>query len=202
MLPLLQIPPSAMTPPQSSFDATIFPNNDASSFSDHHLHNVASSYQQSFAIRTSRPQRLNNSFGSALYPQRQEYHLRRKTPNGTSMPVTMDHLHPSRMVLHLQNIYSSLARQLLQRFLSPARQYTTLASTLISTLTIHPQLATKGLTTICTPAPGPPLGLTQAMPHRTMAPFLATIMPFIKLKRSLIHMVNPKRLDSQTLTSQ
>jgi hypothetical protein len=119
-----------------------------------------------------------------------------------SMLVMTDHHRPSRMVLHLQNIYSSLARQLLQRFLSPARQYTTLASTLISTLTIHPQLATKGLTTICTPAPGPPLGLTQAMPHRTMAPFLATIMPFIKLKRSLIHMVNPKRLDSQTLTSQ
>ncbi|ESU07281.1 hypothetical protein FGSG_01916 [Fusarium graminearum PH-1] len=83
MLPLLQNPSPAMTPPRSNFDATIFPNHDASSFSDHHLHNVASPYQQSFAIRTSRPQRLNNSFGSAFYPQRQEYHLRRKTPNGT-----------------------------------------------------------------------------------------------------------------------
>jgi hypothetical protein len=36
-----------------------------------------------------------------------------------------------------------------------------------------------------------------------MAPFLVTIMPFIKLKRNLTHMANQKRLGgSQTFTNQ
>ncbi|CAG7566521.1 unnamed protein product [Fusarium equiseti] len=61
----------------------MFPNNDSSSFNDHHLRNIASPYHQSFAIRTSRSHRHNNSFSSTLYPPRQEHHLRRKTPNGT-----------------------------------------------------------------------------------------------------------------------
>ncbi|KAF4447694.1 hypothetical protein F53441_8805 [Fusarium austroafricanum] len=77
--------PHAVTPPQSNLDTlSAFPNNDASAFNDHHTRNVATPYQQSFAIRTSRPQRHSaSSFGSAFYPPRQEHHLRRKTPNGT-----------------------------------------------------------------------------------------------------------------------
>jgi hypothetical protein len=131
MLPLLQTPHLAMTPPQSNFDATIFPNNDASSFSDHHIHNVASPYQQSFAIRTSRPQRLNNSFGSGFYSQRQEYHLRRKTPNGTidagydGSPSPFSHGPPP-------------AKHLFQ-----PRSATTTAFPLTSPSTHHPRFATE-----------------------------------------------------------
>ncbi|RKK70754.1 hypothetical protein BFJ69_g11550 [Fusarium oxysporum] len=84
MLPLLQMSPHAVTPPQSNLDTlSTFPNNDAATFNDHHPRNVPAPYQQSFAIRTSRPHRHTIPYGSALYPPRQEHHLRRKTPNGT-----------------------------------------------------------------------------------------------------------------------
>ncbi|KAF6522805.1 hypothetical protein HZS61_014333 [Fusarium oxysporum f. sp. conglutinans] len=84
MLPLLQMSPHAVTPPQSNLDTlSTFPNNDAAAFNDHHPRNVPAPYQQSFAIRTSRPHRHTIPYGSALYPPRQEHHLRRKTPNGT-----------------------------------------------------------------------------------------------------------------------
>ncbi|KAI1028892.1 hypothetical protein LB503_002364 [Fusarium chuoi] len=84
MLPLLQMSPHAVTPPQSNLDTlSTFPNNDDAIFNDHHPRNVPAPYQQSFAIRTSRPHRHTIPYGSALYPPRQEHHLRRKTPNGT-----------------------------------------------------------------------------------------------------------------------
>ncbi|KAF4997609.1 hypothetical protein FGRMN_3748 [Fusarium graminum] len=84
MLPLLQMPPHAVTPPQSDLDTlTAFPDDDTSSFDGYNARNFSSPYQQSFAIRTSRPHRHTSSFGSASYPLRQEHHLRRKTPNGT-----------------------------------------------------------------------------------------------------------------------
>ncbi|KAJ4263204.1 hypothetical protein NW762_006826 [Fusarium torreyae] len=84
MLPLLQMPPHAVTPPQSNLDTlTVFPSNETSSFNDHHTRNVASPYQQTFAIRTSQPQRHATASNSARYPLRPEHHLRRKTPNGT-----------------------------------------------------------------------------------------------------------------------
>ncbi|KAG5785256.1 hypothetical protein H9Q73_001120 [Fusarium xylarioides] len=84
MLPLLQMSPHAVTPPQSNLDTlSTFPNTDDATFNDHHPRNVPAPYQQSFAIRTSRPHRHTIPYGSALYPPRQEHHLRRKTPNGT-----------------------------------------------------------------------------------------------------------------------
>ncbi|KAF5662637.1 UDP-n-acetylglucosamine-peptide n-acetylglucosaminyltransferase [Fusarium circinatum] len=84
MLPLLQMSPHAVTPPQSNLDTlSTFPNSDDATFNDHHPRNVPAPYQQSFAIRTSRPHRHTIPYGSALYPPRQEHHLRRKTPNGT-----------------------------------------------------------------------------------------------------------------------
>ncbi|KAH7242414.1 glycosyl transferase family 41-domain-containing protein [Fusarium tricinctum] len=76
--------PHAVTPPQSNLDAfAAFPNNNTSSLNDYPARNIASPYQQSFAIRTSRPHRHSSSFGSPFHPLRQEHHLRRKTPNGT-----------------------------------------------------------------------------------------------------------------------
>ncbi|KAF5621224.1 UDP-n-acetylglucosamine-peptide n-acetylglucosaminyltransferase [Fusarium sp. NRRL 52700] len=76
--------PHAVTPPQSNLDTlSTFSNNDDATFNDHHPRNVPAPYQQSFAIRTSRPHRHTIPYGSALYSPRQEHHLRRKTPNGT-----------------------------------------------------------------------------------------------------------------------
>ncbi|KAF4974067.1 hypothetical protein FZEAL_8994 [Fusarium zealandicum] len=84
MLPLLQIPPRAVTPPPSNLDTlTSFSNNDASSLNGHFPRNATSPYQRTFPIRTSRSQQRATASATPHYPLRPEHHLRRKTPNGT-----------------------------------------------------------------------------------------------------------------------
>ncbi|UPL01956.1 hypothetical protein LCI18_012890 [Fusarium solani-melongenae] len=84
MLPLLQMPPHAVTPPPSNLDTfAAFSNNNAASLNDHYPRNVTSPYQRTFPIRTSQSQRRATASAVPLYPLRPEHHLRRKTPNGT-----------------------------------------------------------------------------------------------------------------------
>ncbi|KPM38102.1 hypothetical protein AK830_g8466 [Neonectria ditissima] len=75
MLPLLQMPTHVVTPPPS--------NNDASSANNYYPRNRPLAHQRSFPIRTSQPQRRPSAPASSLHRSHPEYHLRRKTPNGT-----------------------------------------------------------------------------------------------------------------------
>lgn len=85
MFPLLQMPPHAATPPSSNLDVFApFPNNGSPSIPSHHPRDVSLTYQRSFPIRTSQPQRRPPaSADSSQYKPHPDYHLRRKTPNGT-----------------------------------------------------------------------------------------------------------------------
>ncbi|KAH6890029.1 glycosyl transferase family 41-domain-containing protein [Thelonectria olida] len=85
MFPLLQMPPPAVTPPSSNLDVFApFPSNSSPSARSRHPRNVSATHQRSFPIRTSQPQRRPSApTDSSFYRPHPDYHLRRKTPNGT-----------------------------------------------------------------------------------------------------------------------
>lgn len=84
MLPLLQMPPHAVTPTPSHLDPFADPlSHELSSTHQYYSRNTSIPLQQSFPIRTSQPQRQSTAASNLLYHTHPDHHLRRKTPNGT-----------------------------------------------------------------------------------------------------------------------
>lgn len=84
MLPILQMPPHAVTPPPSHFESfASLSSHDIVSASHGHGRESAFLPQRSFPIRTSQPHRRSSASSGTLYPPHPDHHLRRKTPNGT-----------------------------------------------------------------------------------------------------------------------
>ncbi|KAH7141155.1 glycosyl transferase family 41-domain-containing protein [Dactylonectria estremocensis] len=115
MLPLLQRPPNEVTPPPPNFDAFVsFPGNDASSVNSHYPRDISFTYQRAFPIRTSQPHRRPSAVNS-FYSSHPEYHLRRKTPNGTidagydGSPTSLSHGPPPLKHLGLPRSATSTA---------------------------------------------------------------------------------------------
>lgn len=84
MLPLVQMPSHAVTPPQSNLNPiAAYRKNDPSYTNELHPQDLNFPHQRSIPIRTCQPQQRTDPSNSLLHPLHSEHHLRRKTPNGT-----------------------------------------------------------------------------------------------------------------------